>query len=37
MKMELIVEQITTLARTRIAGRAELYDPDQPFPSDIWA
>ena len=37
MKMELIVEQITTLARTRIAGRAELYDPDQPFPFDIWA
>ncbi|MEQ1887839.1 MAG: acyl-CoA dehydrogenase family protein [Alphaproteobacteria bacterium] len=36
MKIEQIIAQITELARTRIAGRAELYDPDQPFPFDIW-
>lgn len=31
------IAEITALARTHIAGRAELYDPTQPFPFDIWA
>lgn len=30
------VAEITALARTHIAGRAELYDPARPFPFDIW-
>ncbi|MDO9459017.1 MAG: acyl-CoA dehydrogenase family protein [Alphaproteobacteria bacterium] len=32
-----VLQKITTLARTHIAGREELYDPAQPFPFDIWA
>lgn len=32
-----ILQSVTNLARTRIAGRVELYDPAQPFPFDIWA
>lgn len=36
-KIEPVVQQITALARTHIAGHAELYDPAQPFPFDIWA
>lgn len=31
------IAEITALAQTHIAGRAELYDPAQPFPFDIWA
>ncbi len=31
-----IMEMAVMLARTHIAGRAELYDPAQPFPFDIW-
>ncbi len=32
-----ILQKITALAHTHISGRAELYDPTQPFPFDIWA
>ncbi|MFZ5931073.1 MAG: acyl-CoA dehydrogenase family protein [Pseudomonadota bacterium] len=31
-----VLQKITALARTHIAGRTELYDPAQPFPFDIW-
>ncbi len=36
-EFEKIIQAITALARTHIAGREELYDPAQPFPFDIWA
>lgn len=32
-----MIQSITALARARIAGRAEIYNPAQPFPFDIWA
>ncbi len=35
--IEPLLHKITALARSHIAGRAELYDPAQPFPFDIWA
>ncbi len=31
------IAEITTLARTHISGRADIYDPAQPFPFTIWA
>jgi len=32
----LMLQSVTDFARSRIAGRTEIYDPAQPFPFDIW-